>query len=153
ELTAPWGFRVEDSSVPKFHLVLEGACVLTLVTGESLPLKRGDLVLLAAGSGHVIRDRPDSAVRHLDRILAEDRADAQRPLNYGGDGGDGVRTSLLCGGFVLSESLTRQLLALLPTLLRLDTASSAINRWLEPVLELLSAEVDGQRPGSGAVLA
>src|SRR5215813_9214105 len=32
ELTAPWGFRVEDSSVPKFHLVLEGACVLTLVT-------------------------------------------------------------------------------------------------------------------------
>ena len=28
ELTAPWGFRVEGSSVPKFHLILEDGCIL-----------------------------------------------------------------------------------------------------------------------------
>jgi AraC-like DNA-binding protein/mannose-6-phosphate isomerase-like protein (cupin superfamily) len=153
ELTAPWGFRVEASIVPKFHLVLEGACVLTLDNRESLPLECGDLVLLPAGSGHVMRDRPGSAVRHLDRILAEYRPDADAPLFYGGDGHDGPRTRLLCGGFVLSESLPRQLLALLPGVLRLDAASSGLNRWMEPVFELLSAETAGQRPGSGAILA
>ncbi len=150
DLTAPWGFRVEGSSVPKFHLVLEGACVLTLDTGESLPLECGALVLLPAGGGHVMRDRPDSAVRHLDRILAEYRTGADGPLIYGGGG---PRTRLLCGGFVLSESLPRHLLALLPGVLRLDAATSGVHRWMEPVFELLSAEVDGQRPGSGAVLA
>src|SRR5947207_2206124 len=114
ELTAPWGFRVDGSSVPKFHLVLEGACVLTLDAGESLPLECGDLVLLPAGDGHVLQDRPSSAIRHLDRILAEYRTDADGPLIYGGDGGGGPRTRLLCGGFVLSESLPRHLLTLLP---------------------------------------
>src|SRR2546430_16574209 len=52
DLTAPWGFRVDGSSVPKFHLVLEGACVLTLGKGEALPLACGGLVLLPAGRGH-----------------------------------------------------------------------------------------------------
>jgi len=140
DLTAPWGFRVEGSSVPKFHLVLEGACVLTLDTGEALPLACGDLVLLPAGDGHALQDRPSSAIRHLDRILAEYRTDADGPLIYGGDG---PRTRLLCGGFVLSESLPCHLLALLPGVLRLDAATSGVHRWMEPVFELLSAEVEG----------
>jgi hypothetical protein len=42
ELSAPWGFRVDGSSVPKFHLVLEGACILTLNADESLALECGD---------------------------------------------------------------------------------------------------------------
>src|SRR6266542_1901748 len=75
ELTAPWGFRVEGSSVPKFHLVLEGACLLSLHAGEPLQLECGDLVLLPAGDAHVLQDAPSSAVRHLDRILAEHRTD------------------------------------------------------------------------------
>src|SRR5947207_12520726 len=73
ELTAPWGFRVESSTVAKFHVVLEGACILTVAAGESLPLKAGHLALLPDGSERIMRDRPDSAVRYLDRILAEYR--------------------------------------------------------------------------------
>jgi hypothetical protein len=34
DLSAPWGFEVEDSTAAKFHLVLEGSCVLTLTSGE-----------------------------------------------------------------------------------------------------------------------
>ncbi len=155
DLTAPWGFQVEGSSVPKFHLVLEGACVLTLQSGASVPLECGDLVLLPGGDRHVLQDRPTSAVGHLDRILAEYRTDADGPLIYGGDaaGGGGPRTRLLCGGFVLAASLPRHLLALLPGVLRLDAATSGLHRWMEPVFELLSAEVDGQRTGGSAVLA
>jgi cupin len=33
-LSAPWGLAVESSNVAKFHLVLEGSCVLTLHAGS-----------------------------------------------------------------------------------------------------------------------
>jgi len=150
ELGAPWGFRVEGSSAAKFHLVLDGSCVLTLETGEEAALACGDLVLLPMGTGHAVRDRSDSDVRHLDRILAEFRPDDDGPLIYGGSG---AQTRLVCGGFVLADSLPTRLLGLLPRVLRLDAASSGVNRWLEPVFELLREEVDGARPGAGAVLA
>jgi AraC-like DNA-binding protein len=102
DLLAPWGFEVEDSSVAKFHLVLEGACVLTLDTGEHVPMESGQLVLLP-------------------------------------------------GGFILADTLPGPLLAVLPGVLSLDAASSGLNRWLEPVFELLRDEVGGSRPGASAV--
>src|SRR6266567_9632180 len=86
DLSAPWGFQVEDSSAAKFHLVLEGACLLTLDSGEQVWLECGDMVLLPAGTGHTVRDRLDSNVRHLDRILAEHRPNPDGPLVYGGNG-------------------------------------------------------------------
>jgi AraC-like DNA-binding protein/mannose-6-phosphate isomerase-like protein (cupin superfamily) len=150
ELSAPWGFRVEDSSAAKFHLVLEGSCVLTLENEEQLALQSGDVVLLPAGTGHTVRDRLDSDVYHLDRILAEYRVDDDAPLVYGGKG---RATRLVCGGFVLADALPSRLLGLLPRVLRLDAGASGVHRWLEPVFELLHDEVDGSRPGTGAVLA
>jgi uncharacterized protein YjlB len=66
ELSAPWGFKVEVSNAAKFHLVLEGACDLTLETGEHLRLVTGDMVLLPAGTGHSVCDPPESDVRYLD---------------------------------------------------------------------------------------
>jgi hypothetical protein len=65
-------------------------------------------------------------------------ADDNGPLIYGGGGGP--RTRLLCGGFVLAESLPRHLLALLPGVLGLDAATSGVHHWMAPVFELLSAE-------------
>ncbi|HEY3059684.1 MAG TPA: AraC family transcriptional regulator [Chloroflexota bacterium] len=150
ELSAPWGFRVEDSSVAKFHLVLEGSCILSLESGEQLALLCGDMVLLPAGTGHAVRDRLDSKVQWLDRILAEYRADDDASLIYGGSG---TPTRLVCGGFVLADGLPGGLLGLLPRVLRLDAGASGVQRWLEPVFELLRDEVDGSRPGTGAVLA
>src|SRR5712691_10130466 len=150
DLSAPWGFEVEDSTAAKFHLVLEGSCVLMLRTGEQESLRSGDLVVLPAGTGHAVRDRIDSAVRHLDRILAEYRPDPDGPLVYGGNGSS---TRLVCGGFVLADALPNGLVSLLPRVLRLDAGASGVNRWLEPVFELLRDEVDGARPGASAILA
>ena len=150
DLTAPWGFQVEDSTAAKFHLVLEGSCVLMLHTGEQESLGSGDLVLLPAGTGHTVRDGIDSEVRYLDRILAEFRRDPDGPLIYGGNG---PPTRLVCGGFVLADSLPNGLLSLLPRVLRLEAGASGVNRWLEPVFELLRDEVEGSRPGASAILA
>jgi AraC-like DNA-binding protein len=150
ELSAPWGLQVEDSSVAKFHLVLEGSCVLTLETGEQVPLYGGDLALLMTGTGHTVRDPIDSDVRRLDHILAEQAGDQDAPLIYGGAG---PRTRLVCGGFVLAEALPSGVLGLLPRVLRLDAAASGLDRWLEPVFELVRDEGARSRPGASAVLA
>ncbi len=152
DLSAPWGFEVEDSTAAKFHLVLEGRCVLTLTSGEEVSLECGDLVLLPAGTGHIVRDQRDSAVRYLDGILADSRADEMAPLIYGGNG---ASTRLVCGGFVLADTLPGGLrrLGLLPRVLRLDVAASGLSRWLEPVFDLLRDEVGRSRPGTNAILA
>jgi AraC-like DNA-binding protein/mannose-6-phosphate isomerase-like protein (cupin superfamily) len=150
DLSAPWGFQVEDSSAAKFHLVLEGSCVVTLDSGEQVTLDCGDLVLLPGGTGHTVRDRLESAVRHLDRILVDHLADDGASLTYGGNG---PSTRLVCGGFGLAEALPSGLLGLLPRVLRLDAGANRLNRWLEPVFELLRDEVEGSRAGQSAIFA
>src|SRR6516225_6241972 len=86
ELGAPWGFRVAGSPRAKFHLVLSGAALLDSGTAEPAPLGSGDLALLPHGSGHVMRDRSTSRVRHLDRILEDHPVDASGTMRYGGGG-------------------------------------------------------------------
>jgi AraC-like DNA-binding protein len=152
ELGAPWGLRVDASATAKFHLVLDGRATLTLAEPGAAPaeLSAGDLALLPHGSGHVLRDDPGSPVRPLEHVLAEAPAGTAERLAYGGDG---PRTSLLCGGFVLASGLPENLLNLLPPLLVLDTAGTGINRWLEPTLALLRNEIASDAPGGPAMLA
>ena len=101
ELGAPWGFRVDGSVTAKFHLVLDGQATLTLDDPGPAPVElvAGDLVLLAHGTGHLMRDHGDSPTPPLADILAG------RPTERLTYGGEGPRTSLLCGGFMLGSGL------------------------------------------------
>jgi transcriptional regulator GlxA family with amidase domain len=96
-----------------------------------------------------MQDRRDSPARPLEHILDERSADATERLAYGGDG---PRTSLLCGGFALASGLPENLLSLLPPLLVLDTTSAGVSRWLEPAFALLRDEIAGDAPGAAAIL-
>jgi AraC-like DNA-binding protein len=150
DLGAPWGFRVDGSAAAKFHLVLAGQATLTLDDPgrTAVKLAAGDLVLLAHGSGHLIQDRGDSPAPPLADILA---GRSPERLTYGGDG---PRTSLLCGGFMLAAALPDNPLGLLPPLLVFDSASAGpARRWVEPVFMLLRDEADSHAPGTTAVLA
>jgi hypothetical protein len=150
DLGAPWGFRVDGSATAKFHLVLSGQATLTLDDPEFIPLElaAGDLVLLAHGSGHVMQDRGGSPAPPLQDILAAGSAER---LTYGGDG---PRTSLLCGGFPLASGLPDNPLGLLPPLLVFGAAGAGPARsWVQPVFGLLRDEAAGDVPGTTAVLA
>lgn len=151
DLGAPWGFRVDGSAAAKFHLVLSGQATLTLDDPGLVPveLAAGDLVLLAHGSGHVMQDRGGSPAPPLEDILAGGSPDR---LTYGGDG---PRTSLVCGGFMLTPGLRDNPMDLLPPLLVFGAAGAGpARRWLEPVFSLLRDEAaGGDAPGTTAVLA
>jgi AraC-like DNA-binding protein len=150
DLGAPWGFRVDGSATAKFHLLLAGQATLTLDDPGIAPveLAAGDLVLLARGSGHLMQDRGDSPAPPLADILAGGSPDR---LAYGGDG---PRTCLLCGGFVLASGLPEDPLGLLPPLLVFGSAGAGpARRWVEPVFGLLRDEAARDAPGTTAVLA
>lgn len=147
--TAPWGFRVDDSHLAKFHLVLEGAAWLDLDSpAESYRLETGAIVVLPRGTGHVVRDDPESPAPHLEAIIADHPLDSARRLTYGGDG---ASTAVLCGAFdaaLLPDDMTD----LLPRALVLDRdGASGVTRWLQPFADLLASE--SAAPGDAAVLA
>lgn len=148
ELSSPWGFRVEGANMAKFHLVLEGSCRLELADADAVHLGQGDLVIIAGGDAHVMRDDPGSPVQALDLLIAEHPLDAGARLRYGGAG---ARTRLLCGGFSLQNPMA--LAACMPPVLQLDAAATGISAWLEPVFALVRHEADQAVPGAQAVFA
>jgi AraC-like DNA-binding protein len=153
DLGSPWGFRVDASATAKFHLVLDGQATLTIDDpGATMAvLAAGELALLPHGSGHLMQDRAGSAVPPLDHLLAGRSAPEAERLAYGGDG---PRTSLLCGGFGLGSGLPEALLSLLPPLLVLGSADAGPSgRWLEPAFMLLREQAARETPGATAVLA
>jgi AraC-like DNA-binding protein len=150
ELHAPWGFRVESSTVAKFHLVLAGECWLTLEGREPARIGRGDLVILPGGDAHNLgagTDRPSVSLNGLleERPLGDDLA-----LRIDGDG---PLTRLLCGGFVLGTEVPRSALSLLPRVLLVDAAALAVSAWLEPVLLTLAGQAQEQLPGTQVMQA
>ncbi|HEX9505399.1 MAG TPA: AraC family transcriptional regulator [Acidimicrobiia bacterium] len=146
-LRAPWGFRVADSAVAKFHLLLEGSCVLTAKGEERIQLHAGEFVLLPHGDGHVVKDRRGSKVQRLERILADHDVDANATLEFGGRG---RRTRLVCGGFALGDRLPPELVRLLPLVVRLDADATGLHRWIEPLFAFLH---DDTQPGAAAVFS
>src|SRR5262249_35535182 len=146
---APWGFSVERSPVAKFHVLLHGTAALTVSGAPPVPLIAGDLVVLPHGDGHMITDQSGSPARELDAILAEHPVDETGRMSYGGDGS---RTTLLCGGFELGPALPDELAELLPPVLAVDSSSGMV-RWLEPLFALLEEETRAAAPGAAAIFA
>jgi AraC-like DNA-binding protein/mannose-6-phosphate isomerase-like protein (cupin superfamily) len=149
DFRAPWSFHVDDSSVAKFHLMLDGRSVLVLDTGDWFKLRPGELIVLPLGTGHTLHDRFRSGeVPSLDSIL-EATPPTLGQLRYGGQG---RRTRLLCGGFALAEALPARLLGLMPAVLRLD-AGSLSGSGLVGLVDLICREAEDMQPGANALFA
>jgi AraC-like DNA-binding protein/mannose-6-phosphate isomerase-like protein (cupin superfamily) len=144
DLAAPWAFGVARREAASFHLVLRGRGLLDVDGGtDGVPVVAGELVVLAHGHAHALRDAPTTPVRPLDELLTE------TPLVDGrltrGPGPN--RTEILCGGFVLEGRSANPLLALLPPVLHVRQTD-----WLEGTIELLRRELPTFAPGADAVV-
>jgi AraC-like DNA-binding protein len=147
ELRTPWGFRISDEPVAKFHLVLEGSAVLSCAD-TSVALAAGDLVVLPRGTGHTLAGDREADAPPLDELIAEHGLDAGRRLRAGGSG---RLTRLLCGGFALSDGIPPSTLRLFPDVLHV--AQRPAPAWLASLLGELKAESEDRRPGASAIVA
>ena len=84
----------------------------------------------------------------LDQILAETPSVNGR-LSHGGDG---ERSELLCGGFVVEQLTAQPLLEALPSVVHLRGSGGHAPEWLSSLVRMISVEMASSGPGSEAVV-
>jgi AraC-like DNA-binding protein len=130
ELLSPWAFCVAESVRTALHVVVEGACRVVPTAGSPLlRLGRGDLVLLAHGTRHLLADEPSPP-----------------PV---GPGRNGRRSLLLSCGYQVRCPLP--LLASLPEVV-LVPADRCREHGLPAIVDLLGTELEEDRPGARTVV-
>jgi len=143
ELKAPWGMRVEAPAVTTFYALSRGGCVLE-TREQRLTLAAGDVVLLRAGLGHTLRDRPGS------RVVSPTAVYAQRGGRCGGIvyyGGGGAPTTIVAGGLHFIDTRLSPLVAGLPEVIHVQGDGGVTSRWLESTLQFVASEMDAELPG------
>jgi AraC-like DNA-binding protein len=148
ELGAPWGFEVDGTDFAKFHLVIDGACWLRLDGVDPVRLHARELVILPRGERHAISDQPGSPVVGLDQLIATYPLDTEARMQVDGHG---ARTTLLCGGFALTDPVPAQIMTMLPPLLKIGPGPDDMSSWIDPVFELIRHEASHSAPGAQAV--
>ena len=149
---APWGLTFPGrKSCVRFHYVVRGSVWLSVDNRDepAVALTGGDLAVLPLGHGHVLRDHPGSASGHVDDVA---QCGSRSIIKQFEVGAKGPETNFVTGAFVLEDPLARQILAVLPPVIRMrPEAEQGVPSFLENI-QFVTREVEGDRPGSEIVL-
>jgi AraC-like DNA-binding protein len=152
--TAPWGLSFREiTGCVRFHYVVRGSCWLAAEKGAepSLALSGGDLVVIAQGTAHTLRDQPRSSTRKFDALSLH--AGSVTPgVKHVRVGGPGVETSVIYGAFMIEDPADTPVLTALPTVIRISPhVGEAVPSFLQN-LQFIARELDSGRPGHELVL-
>jgi AraC-like DNA-binding protein len=149
---APWGLTFSGKpTCVRFHYVVRGSAWLHVENASEpdVALSGGDLAVLPLGHAHVLRDHPRSNPVHVDDVAQCGSRNVVMQLKVGAKGPE---TSFVTGAFVLEDPLARQILAVLPPVIRMTPeAEQGVPSFLENI-QFITREVEGDRPGSEIVL-
>ncbi len=148
---APWGLTFPGSaSCVRFHYVVRGSAWLSVDNTKEpdVALSGGDFAVLPLGHTHVLRDRPRSAPVHVGDVAQCDSRSVVMQLEVGAKGPE---TNFVTGAFVLDDPLARQILAVLPPVIRMRPEVEGVPSFLENI-QFITREVETDRPGSEVVL-
>ncbi|MFC8538586.1 AraC family transcriptional regulator [Streptomyces sp. NPDC057249] len=149
ERHTPWAMRHPSFAGAGFHLVLEGRVWLTPSDGEPVELQAGDIAFLPHGSSHSVASDPGGCAALLPPTpLVDLRRDG---LTDRGEAGVGVRTTMLCGAYLMDRARPHPLLAEMPEVVHLP-ARPGRHAALRGATELLATELAEPRLGRDALL-
>ncbi|MEJ3658840.1 AraC family transcriptional regulator [Actinomycetes bacterium KLBMP 9759] len=152
ELSEPWGMDIPPlPDTLWFHVVTHGSANLVLAppAEQDVPLAPGGLALVPHGAGHGLRSGAGAPMRSAPHIPHDFLSERYAVLRHGGGG---ETSTMVCGAVRFDHPAARTLVALLPAVIRIDTAETADAEWLSATLGLLAAEVAQLRPGGEAVI-
>ncbi|ARF80810.1 AraC family transcriptional regulator [Kitasatospora aureofaciens] len=148
---APWALRLPPVAGAGFHVVLYGTCWLVpadpAAGGGPVPLSPGDVIFLRDGRGHVLADTPDTPPVDAEAC----RIDHGSPIGTLTIGGDGARTSLLCGNYHLDQGRPHPMVRQLPAVIHLPTRHGR-HPELAAAVQLLGTELENPRIGSSGIV-
>jgi AraC-like DNA-binding protein len=131
-----------------FHVLPHGVAHLEVEGFEPIDVSAGDVVVLAPGRAHALRDQPGSPARDLGDMLAEGAFDPRhRPPDAGPQD-----AYLVCGCFRFADVRGDRLISALPTLIHVRSDETAAGSWLAQTIALLAEEATAERPGAATVV-
>jgi AraC-like DNA-binding protein len=149
---APWGLAF--TGVPncvRFHHVTRGSLWLRMGGSDDpgIALSGGDLAILPLGHSHVLLDHPGSTPVRVEDLAQCDARSVVMQLEVGTTGPE---TSFITGAFVLDDPLARQILGVLPPVIRMTPqAEVGVPSFYENI-QFIARELETERPGSEIVL-
>ena len=150
ELGAPWAIELPPfEDCLSFHVVTAGGCWLSVEGMEDRRLEAGDLALVPHGRGHILSSTPGIPATRVDALPHDHVNDRYAILRHGGEG---ERTSLVCGVVRFEHPAAHHLVALLPPVVHVEASSSPRMEWIESTLRLMAAEAKELRPGGDTVV-
>jgi AraC-like DNA-binding protein len=149
-LRPPWGIRADGREQFAFHVLPHGGGRLEVEGLDPVDVGAGDVVLLAPGRSHALRDRIGSPVRDLRDLLAEGVFDPRRAGRR--SRGDSADAYLICGCFRFADVGSDRLIGALPTLIHVRGEDPTAGPWLAQTIRLLADEATADRPGATTVV-
>ena len=149
---APWGLALPgNKSCVRFHYIVRGSAWLRVENADEpdIALSGGDLAVVPLGHAHVLRDHPRSATVRVDEVAQCDSRSVIMQLEVGATGPE---TNFVTGAFVLDDPLARQILAVLPPVIRMRPELEQGGPSFFDNIQFITREVGTDRPGSEVVL-
>ncbi len=150
QLTAPWGIRADGRDHFAFHVITRGRGVLDVDGLPPVDVEAGDVVVVAPGRTHSLRDRRESPARDLMELLSSGAFDRRTGTAPAGEAGP--TTHLICGCFRFEDMRHNVLMSALPTMIHTREMSSDVGPWLAQTIKLLAYESLAERPGMATVV-
>lgn len=156
----PWAVAVPESDklntllntthnirIAAFHWVEQGAISIQLDQGENMLVEAGEMVICFSGQGHTLYQESKKNSLNFEDIMAGS-GNIFRPDKHQKTTG----TLLVCGVFLLQDTLLNPLLATLPAMLKLNVAHPHDYPHLYGIVTLLKQEFNHQTIGNSYVV-
>jgi len=150
EFGAPWALALPPfQNCLMLHVVTSGKCVLQIDGTSRCVIQTGDLVLVPRGQGHVVASTPGLVASNLFDIPREQLSERYETLRLGGDG---EKTTMICGLFQFDDPAAQRLTTLLPEVITVNSWAPPQAEWVQSTLRMIAAEASEMNPGGATVI-
>jgi AraC-like DNA-binding protein len=149
EAAEPWALELPPfGNCVTFHLVTRGGGWLEVEDETPVYLRAGDIALVPHGRGHWMRSSPDAPPTGRADELPQELVNEHFSLLR--CGGDGPRSTLICGIVSFDQPAVGRLLDLLPAVIHIEGTDEGESR-IRDAIRMMTAELRQPRPGGEAV--
>jgi AraC-like DNA-binding protein len=131
-----------------FHIVARGTAYLEVDGEDAVALPAGQLALVPRGIGHRVSTEPHAPLLGRADLLPQTMLGEAFSILRLGPADEEAPIALLCGVVAFDSSAVNDVLAVLPPIIRVDSAAHPV---MAALLPLLAGELREPRPGGDAV--
>jgi AraC-like DNA-binding protein len=149
-LASPWGIHIPAlHSCMMFHIVVDGHASFS-IGNDRIDLEPGDFILFPKGEGHKLGDGACTHFTYLSDLPIKAITSRYEVLNFGGNGD---KTTMVCGALLFQHPLSIKLLGILPTYILIKKAQQPAIDIFDNLSGLLESETQNVDVGAEAVIS